>query len=95
MSTPIAEMMGDVAKKSANNPNAGMGKLELENKIKAMHNFRTALRSGTFAGAVAHHIAALANLLDNEHDSAVEQYEADMAVHPEWGRPKDLVGASA
>lgn len=80
---------------SAPNPNAGMGKLELEEKIKFMHNCRTALRSGTFSGAVAHHVGALANLLDKEHDSAVAQYEADMAVHPEWGRPKDLAGATA
>lgn len=74
--------------------NAELGKLELENKIKAMHNFRTAVRSGTFSGGVAHHIAALANLLDNEHDAALAEYEAQLAAHPEWGRPKD-VGAGA
>ncbi len=79
----------------APNPNAGMGKLELESKIKAMHNFRTALRSGTFSGAVAHHVAALGNLLDQEHDSALAQYESDLAAHPEWGRPKDLAAATA
>jgi hypothetical protein len=71
-------------------------KLELENKIKALHNFRTALRSGTFSGGVAHHIGALGNLLDNEHDAAVKEYESQLAVHPEWGIPKDLkVGANA
>lgn len=77
------------------NPNAGMGKAELEGKIKAMHNFRTAVREGTFPGRVAPHIAALCQLLDNEYDSALAQYEADLAAHPEWGRPKDLAGATA
>ncbi len=94
MSKPISEMMGEVAQKSMN-PNAGMGKLELENKIKAMHNFRTALRSGTFSGGVAHHVAALGNLLDQEHDAALAQYESEITAHPEWGRPNDLAGASA
>ncbi len=75
--------------------NSDLGKLELENKIKAMHNFRTALRSGTFSGGVAQHIAALGNLLDQEHDAAVAEYEAQLAVHPEWGVPKDLAGARA
>lgn len=74
--------------------NSELGKLELENKIKAMHNFRTALRSGTFSGNVAHHIAALANLLDNEHDAALKEYEAQLAIHPEWGRPKELAPAA-
>lgn len=78
------------------NPNAGMDKLALENKIKAMHNFRTAVKEGTFPGRVAKHVSALLNLLDAEYDSALEQYEADLKAHPEWGRPNDLpVGASA
>ncbi len=79
----------------APNPNAGMDKLALENKIKAMHNFRTAVKEGTFPGRVSNHIAALIGLLDAEHDAALAQYEADLAAHPEWGRPKDLAGATA
>ncbi len=70
-------------------------KLDLENKIKAMDNFRKAVRSGTFSGGVAHHIAALTNLLDQEYDSALKEYEGQLAAHPEWGRPKDLAGATA
>lgn len=73
-------------------------KLDMENKIKAMHNFRTAVRAGTFPGHATVHIAALLNLLDNEHDSAASDYEAESLKHPEWGRPKDMpqpVGAKA
>ena len=77
------------------NPNKGMDKLALENKIKAMHNFRTAVKEGTFPGRVSNHIAALIGLLDAEHQAAVEQYEADLQAHPEWGRPKSMETAGA
>ena len=72
------------------NPNKGMPKLELENKIKAMDNFRTAVRSGTFSGTATPHIAALLCLLDNEHSAALGEYESKLAAHPEWGRPNDV-----
>lgn len=77
------------------NPNAGMSKVDLENKVKAMHNFRTAVRSGTFNGSVAPHIAALCGLLDSEHDAALTEYESQMAAHPEWGRPAEMAKAGA
>ncbi len=56
-----------------------------ENKIKAFHNFLTALRSGTFNGVQCIHIAALQNLLEQEYAQAVKDYEAASATHPEWG----------
>ncbi len=60
---------------------------QYENKIKAFHNFMTAVRSGTFNGVQCIHIAALLNLLENEYAAAVKDYEGASATHPEWGRP--------
>lgn len=56
-----------------------------ENKIKAFHNFMTAVRSGTFNGVQAIHIAALLNLLEQEYAQAIKDYEAAASTHPEWG----------
>ena len=58
---------------------------QFENKIKAFHNFMTAIRAATVAGSQAIHIAALLNLLENEYAAAVKDYEAASATHPEWG----------
>lgn len=61
---------------------------QLENNVKVFHNFRTAVRSGTFAGAQAPHIAALLSLLDHEHDDNMKKYEAESLAHPEWSGKK-------
>lgn len=58
---------------------------QYENKIKAFHNFLTAVRSGTFNGAQAIHIAALSNLLEQEYAQAVRDFEGAAVEHPEWG----------
>lgn len=57
---------------------------QLENNIKAFHNFRTAVMSGTFAGAQAVHITNLLMLLDAEHDENVRKYQEALKAHPEW-----------
>jgi hypothetical protein len=58
----------------------------LEGRVKMIHNFKTAVRSGTFAGAQAEHIAVLLNVLEQDYQSAVKAYEAAAATHPEWGQ---------
>lgn len=63
----------------------GPTRAQHENKIKAFHNFMTALRSGTFTGVQCVHIAALQNLLEQEYAQAVKDYEAAAVTNPEWG----------
>lgn len=85
---------------SEGNPTNPIGptREQLENKVKAFHNFLTALRSGTFNGAQCIHIAALGNLLEQEYAQAVKDYEGAAAAHPEWGvkvQKKEQVAAHA
>ena len=56
-----------------------------ENKVKAFHNFLTAVRSGTYNGVQCVHIAALQNLLEQEYAQAIKDYEGACEMHPEWG----------
>ena len=63
----------------------GPTRTQHENKVKAFHNFLTALRSGTFTGVQCVHIAALQNLLEQEYAQAVKDYEGACIAHPEWG----------
>ena len=63
----------------------GPSREQHENKIKAFHNFLTALRAATFNGVQAPHIAALMQLLEQEYAQAVKDYENAAAQNPEWG----------
>lgn len=93
MSESIEEMM---KRQNANaNPAAQLPTREqMEGKVKAFHNWRTAVRSGTFAGAQALHIAKLLDLLDGEHAMAVSEYESAFPAQPQWAKP-EVVGAAS
>lgn len=78
METSTKEMMEKVAGKPTRE--------QLEANVKISHNWKTAVASGTFAGAQALHIATLLDFLQNENKKAMEAYEAEFAAHPEWGR---------
>lgn len=94
MQGSIADVMEKVAETGGPIPavkHDGPTREHLENSIKAFHNFRTAVRSGTFAGAASIHVAALLGLLDAEHDNAVKNYEAAFPVDPQWGKKHEGV----
>jgi hypothetical protein len=58
---------------------------QLENSVKALSNFQTAVNAGTYPGSACIHIAALQDLLRREHDAALKLYESEANLHPEWG----------
>jgi hypothetical protein len=68
-------------------------KVELEEKIKAMQNFITAVKSGTFNGNACMYIAGLLNLLQREHDETVKIYESAHPT-PKWEPEHPKVGAT-
>jgi hypothetical protein len=70
-------------------------KTQLEANVRVSDLWRKAVRRGTFSGSDAEAIGTLINFLDDQNRQAVAAYEAEMAVHPEWGRPKDLEPAGA
>jgi len=68
---------------------------QLEANIKISHNWITAIRSGTFAGAQSLHVATLLDFLGKQHEDAVKSYEAAFPAQPEFGKKPELAGVSA
>ena len=66
---------------------------QLEANIKISHNWITALRSGTFSGGVALHIATLLDFLEKQNSEAVKTYESTFQKVPDWSKPADKVTA--
>lgn len=59
---------------------------QLEANIKISHNWKTAVASGTFAGAQALHIATLLDFLANENAKAVKVYESEFPADVQWNQ---------
>ncbi len=76
MSKDIKTMIGEIQKPTRD---------QLEANIKISHNWKTAVASGTFAGAQSLHIATLLDFLQTQHNEAVKAYEAAFPAQPEFG----------
>jgi hypothetical protein len=76
---------------------------QMENNIKAAHNWRTAVAAGTFKGHECIHIATLLDFLNVQHKISTEQYEAAFTKDVSFERPlskdvpvkSDTVGQAA
>ena len=64
-------------------------KEQLEANIKVSHNWMTAVRSGTFQGHQAIHIATLLDFLETQNRASVKEFEAMMPA-PEFGKPEEV-----
>lgn len=67
-------------------------KFMLEENIKTSKLWGEAVKRGQYAGTEARAIAGLINFLEDQHDKSLAEYEAESLRHPDWGRPKELVG---
>lgn len=60
---------------------------QLQANVQISHNWKTAVASGEYKGAVSLHIATLLDFLEKEHVKAVAAYEAAFPAQPQFGRP--------
>jgi hypothetical protein len=77
----IKEMMEKVQKPTRD---------QLEANIKISHNWITAIRAGNYGGKDVLHIATLLDFLQNQHNNAVKDFEAQFppAAAPQWEKPQ-------
>ena len=86
------EGIGAMAERLGNANPAAVPELtreQMENNIKAAHNWRTAVAAGQYKGHEALHIATLLDFLNVQHRLSTEAYESAFPKNVSRERPSE------